>query len=65
MLNNSFSSYGVSAVIADLLRRYSPTPATMSFDDAERRLQETMKPARLAPVDSMREQAENAFADED
>jgi hypothetical protein len=50
MIAETFSFYGIEAAIAEINRRNAPT----AFDNAETRLGEKMKPARLAPLNTLR-----------
>ncbi|HWM26578.1 MAG TPA: hypothetical protein VNP98_17305 [Chthoniobacterales bacterium] len=44
MIDASFTSYGIAAALAEINRR------NQSYAEAEQRLAETMKPARLSPL---------------
>jgi hypothetical protein len=57
----SFTAYGIAAALEEIQRRNGTpngsrlvfergTASILSFAEAERRLAETMKPARLAPM---------------
>jgi len=56
-MNATFSSYGIAAALEEIQRRNQPEPA-LSFDDAERRLADAMKPARLSPPQNGSEPAQ-------
>jgi hypothetical protein len=45
-METAFTSYGIAAALLEINRRNQPE----SFADAEQRLAEKMKPARLAPL---------------
>jgi hypothetical protein len=60
-MSATFSSYGIAAALEEIQRRNQPSGTSfvfergtvgpaLSFEDAERRLADAMKPARLTPL---------------